>query len=308
MDSDRTSLALLVALGAVWGSAFVAIRYVLDEGASPFLFVMVRMLAQAALMGLLALGARERWPSRRDLAVSGVLGGAFVMGGYQVLLFWGEQFTSGGLAGVLVAGSPLFTAVLSLFLLRTEAFGRTGVLGLVAGFVGVALLFEPELAAGGSTTLFGLLAILGAAFAFALGSVLLRKFRRGAESYWGATVQFAAGGLFALPFTLLFEPHPYFPLGAWSLVATAYLVVGAGVVGFVVYFHLHGHVGPARANLVSFVSPVAALVSGVLLLGEAYAPVQLAGFGLIVLGLYAVQRDRRKAPASPTGPGPGTGR
>ncbi|MGP8073967.1 MAG: DMT family transporter [Thermoplasmata archaeon] len=298
MNSERLSLALLVALGVVWGSAFIAIRYVLDEGASPFLFVLVRMLTSAPLMAVIALCARERRPAWRDLVVSAVLGGAFVMGGYQVMLFWGEQFTAGGIAGVLVAASPLFTAVLSWFLLRQEAFGRVGAFGLAVGFGGVALLFEPEIASGGTSSTLGLLSVLAAAFAFAIGSVLLRKWRKGGETYWGASVEFAAGALFALPFVVLFEPRPYFPLGTGALLATGYLVGVAGVLGFAMYFALHRRVGPSRANLVSFISPLSALGVGGLVLGEQYAPIQLGGFALIVLGLFLLQRDwaRRSAP------------
>lgn len=288
---------MLVVLGVVWGSAFIAIRYVLDEGASPFLFVLVRMLASAPLMALLAVVAREPLPNRRDLAISAVLGGALVMGGYQTLLFWGEQFTSGGIAGVLVAASPMFTAVLSFFLLRHESFGRTGATGLALGFVGVALLFEPELAQGGSTSVLGLLAVLAAAFAFALGSVLLRKWRKGGEGFWGASVEFVAGGIFAIPFVVAFEPRGVFPLGAYALLATLYLVAAAGVAGFAMYFLLHRRVGPGRANLVSFVSPVAALGFGVLLLDESYAWIQLGGFALIIVGLFLLQRERvRRSP------------
>jgi probable blue pigment (indigoidine) exporter len=291
VNSERFSLALLVALGVIWGSAFIAIRYVLDQGASPFLFVMVRMLASAPLTAVIALAAREKRPAWRDLAVSAVLGGAFVMGGYQVMLFWGEQFTSGGIAGVLVAASPLFTAVLSYFFLRQEAFGRVGALGLAVGFGGVALLFEPELASGGSSSTLGLLAVLAAAFAFAVGSVLLRRWRKGGETYWGASVEFAAGAVFALPFVLVFEPRPDFPLGTGSLLATGYLIGAAGVLGFAVYFALHRRVGPSRANLVSFISPLSALGVGGLLLAERYAPIQLGGFALIVVGLFLLQRD-----------------
>ncbi|HTT34613.1 MAG TPA: DMT family transporter [Thermoplasmata archaeon] len=291
-ETDRSSLVLLVALGAAWGSAFIAIRYLLDLGASPFFFVLIRLLAQAGLTGAIAVAARERGPSRRDAWISAILGGAFVMGGYQLLLFWGEQYTSGGLAGVLVAASPLFTALLSVLLLRREAFHRIGTLGVIVGFAGVAFLFEPDLAGGGPSSVEGLAAILSAAFAFALGSVLLRRWRRGGESLWGVSIEFAAGGLVALAAVALFEPAPSFPLGPGALLAVAYLVVVAGVLGFLVYFHIHGRVGPGRANLVSFVAPVAALVSGVVVLGESYALVQLGGFGLIVLGLYLVQRDR----------------
>jgi len=291
VNSERLSLALLVALGVVWGSAFIAIRYVLNEGASPFLFVLVRMLTSAPLMAVIALAARERRPGWRDLVVSAVLGGAFVMGGYQVMLFWGEQFTSGGIAGVLVAASPLFTAVLSWFFLRKEAFGRVGALGLAVGFGGVALLFEPEIASGGNSSTLGLLSVLAAALAFAVGSVLLRRWRKEGETYWGASVEFAAGAVFALPFVVFFEPHPYFPVATGALLATGYLVGIAGVLGFAVYFALHRRVGPSRANLVSFISPLSALGVGGLFLGEQYAPIQLGGFALIVVGLLLLQRD-----------------
>jgi probable blue pigment (indigoidine) exporter len=266
----------------------------------------VRMLASAPVMALVALAAREPLPAKRNLVVSAVLGGVFVMGGYQVMLFWGEQFTSGGIAGVLVAASPLFTAVLSWFFLRKESFGRAGAVGLVVGFAGVALLFEPEIAAGGHISTLGLLSVLAAALAFAIGSVLLRTWRTGGETYWGASVEFAAGAVFALPFVLIFEPHPYFPVGPASVLATAYLVAAAGVLGFAVYFALHRRTGPSRANLVSFISPISALGLGVLILGEQYAAIQLGGFALIVVGLLLLQRDwSRPAPGAtdPSGAG-----
>ncbi len=294
-------MGLLVLLGIVWGSAFIAIRFVLSDGATPFFFVMARMLLASALMGGFALARRERLPPPRELLISALLGGAFVMGGYQVMLFWGEQYITGGLAGVLVAASPLLTAVLSLALLRHEAFGRTGALGLGVGFLGVALLFEPELLHEQGSSVLGLLSVLGAAFVFALGSVLLRKWRKGGEGYWGAGVEFLAGGAFALPFVLVFEPHPYFPPGPWPILALVYLAGVAGALGFAIYFELHRRVGPGRANLVSFVSPAAAVVFGVSLLGEQYAWVQLGGFAAILVGLLLLQRGRAHAPV---GPGP----
>lgn len=292
MRSDRLDLALLLLLGLLWGSAFIAIRYVLDAGASPFLFVLVRLAASAPLVALLALASREPLPPRRELLLSALLGGALVMGGYQLLLFWGEQYTSGGLAGVLVAASPLFTALLSFALLRHEAFGALGLVGLALGFGGVTLLFAPAIEGGSGSTGLGLLAVLAAALAFALGSVLLRRLSPSGETLWGLSAEFAAGSLLAVPVLLLLEPAPHLATGGLALLATAYLVGVAGVLGFVIYFALHRRVGPGRANLVSFVSPVAALGLGGLLLGERYAPIEIVGFLLIVLGLFLLQRER----------------
>lgn len=229
--SARVSLALLILLGAVWGGSFVAIRYLDELGASPFFLVLLRLLASALLMAIVALGVQEKLPSVRDLLVSAALGGALVIGGYQVLLFWGEQNVPAGLAGVLVASAALFTVALSAVVLPHETIRRRGLLGLLLGFGGVALLFEPQVGQGGTGSVWGLLAVLSASLAFAVGTVLLRKWRSGGEGFWGASVEFAAGALFALPFVLIFEPHPYIPEGTYALVAIAFLVVAVSVWG-----------------------------------------------------------------------------
>jgi drug/metabolite transporter (DMT)-like permease len=76
------------------------------------------------------------------------------------LTAWGEQHLSSSAAGILTATDPLFTAVLALWLLRSEAPGRRQLTGLVIGFVGVIALLgldfrdsAVELAAAGAVLL-----------------------------------------------------------------------------------------------------------------------------------------------------------
>jgi drug/metabolite transporter (DMT)-like permease len=74
------------------------------------------------------------------------------------------------------------------------------------------------------------------------------------------------------------------------LVGFCYLVVVAGVVGYLLYFTLLDTLGPVEINLVGYVEPIVAAVVGWLALGEAIAPNTVVGFVVIVVGFTLVKR------------------
>lgn len=304
MPSSTRDTVLLLSVGVLWGAAFPVILLGLNAGAPPFAFVTVRFALAAGLMALIAALRREALPDGRSLLLSAAIGGPFVMGGYAVLLFWGESSTSAGFAAILVGTSPILTAALSWAILPQERWNRLGLAGLALGFVGLIVLFLPSSLDAFATTIWGPIAVVAATSLFATGSVLLRRFRTGGETPWGASVQFGAGALFALPFSWAFEHGPSIPLTLAVLLPLLYLVVAASVAGFLLYFTLHGRVGPSRANLVSYISPVTAVIAGILLLGEGVTVLELVGFALVAGGMVLLRWRPRphEAPiASPKG-------
>jgi drug/metabolite transporter (DMT)-like permease len=90
-----------------------------------------------------------------------------------------------------------------------------------------------------------------------------------------------------------------------TLPALAYLVLAPSILGYVLYFRLHHRVGPARANLVVYVAPVAAVLVGLIAFGESVTIIELGGMALIVAGLYVVQRGRRRETGAGTPPSVG---
>lgn len=283
----RTDALLLLALGILWGSAYVAIREGILGGASPFIFAGVRYGLVAGLLALLAAARREPWPARRAMLVSGLVGGTFIIGLYGLFLYWGEQFTTAGYASVLAGVAPILTVVYAHTLLPSEGLRPLAIAGVGLGFLGVVVLVLPSLFGGAGSGWEGPAAVMGAFVAFPLGSVLLRRFSRG-EGIWQLSVQFGVGAAI-LGLAVLLTPGPEnlpFTAAVWGSLLV--LVVFASLIGYVVYFTLHHRIGPGRANLVAYIIPIVGIGLGSGLYGEPVTGWEVGGFALVVLGLSLV--------------------
>jgi drug/metabolite transporter (DMT)-like permease len=229
------------------------------------------------------------------VAVAAVLGNIVPF----LLLAYGEQTATAGVAGALVGATPLLTLGLAAAAIPSERLGRGGVLGLVVGFVGVLLVVAPW--RDFDTSVVGSLACLGAALSYAAGFVFVRR--------WLSPLQIPPLSLAAaqtLAATVL--QGPLTPLLGWEAPDPTARVVGAllalGLLGsglaYVLYFRLIADLGAAKASSVNYVVPVVAVALGVLALDE---PVtwQLVAGGLLVLGSMAyARRQPSPAPASAT--------
>ncbi len=296
----RTSLLLLLLLGAIWGSAYPVIRYGIVFGATPIVFAAVRYAFSALAFAAIAAARRLPRPSARALGLSAALG-LPIVGIYGLLLYVGEQTTSGGLAAILIGVTPLLTTVFALPVLRDETLSVRGYVGLAAGFVGVIVLVAPPPGVTLASSFWGPVAVLGAAASFAVGSVALRVRRPEGETVWGISVQFAVATVFLLAVLPLLEPRSSLPSTPGVLGALAFLVLLPSVVGYSLYFYLHHHVGPGQANVVAYVNPAAALAIGTWLFAEPFVWWELVGFGLVLVGLTLVTQYGRR-PRSRTEP------
>jgi len=300
-DARRT-LLLLIVVGLIWGSAYPVIRYGIVSGATPITFAAVRYGFSAAAMSALAVVTAVRRPSARSLGTSALLG-IPVVGVYGLLLYVGEGTTSGGLASILIATTPLLTALFALPVLPGERLPRLGYLGLVVGFVGAFVLVVPPPGIRLASSVWGPVEVIGAAVSFAAGSVALRRVRPEGETLWGVSVQFlTAAAVLGITLPLL-EPGAGLPLSGPVLLSLAYLVALPSVAGYALYFYLHHRVGPGRANVVAYVNPIAALSIGILIFAEPFRWWELAGFGLVLVGLTLLTRSKRSTARGADAPG-----
>jgi probable blue pigment (indigoidine) exporter len=300
----RRNLLLIVVLGLVWGSAYPVIRYGIVDGATPIAFAAARYAVSALAIAGIAAAARIPRPPVRSIGLSVVLG-LPIVGLYGLLLYVGEQTTSGGLSSILIGTVPFLTTLMALPLLPGESLRRAGYVGLVIGFVGVIVLVAPPPGVVLASTLWGPLAVVGAAASFAVGSVVLRVRRPEGETLWGASVQFAVATVFLAALIPVIEPRSALPAASGVLLSLAYLIVIPSALGYTLYFYLHHRVGPGQSNLVAYVNPVAALSIGTLLFGEPFEWWELVGFALILVGLTLltqfgqVPREQPKPGSSP---------
>ncbi len=160
------------AMSLVWGIPYLFIKVAVDGGLSPAFIAWVRVTLAAAILltlawraGLLgSLRGHGRWLLAYALAEIVIP---------FPLIAAGEQHVSSGLAAILIAAAPLFVALLAIrFDSEEKATGRR-LVGLVIGLAGVAVLMGVDVA-GETDELLGALAILVAAFGYAVGPMTLK--------------------------------------------------------------------------------------------------------------------------------------
>ncbi len=290
-------IALLAALGAVWGSAYIFIREGIVLGASPFPYAAVRYALSAAGFAIVAACLGEGLPSRRALAISAGVGGIFVIGLYGGFLYWGEQFTTGAYASMLSTTSPILTVVVASFLLPHERLSPRSLLGLAVGFAGVGVLLYPQLLAGPGGWA-GPTVIVGAFLSAAIGVVVLRRYGMGRQGLWQVGAQFAVGaGLLGV--ASAFFPGPQAlpdTAGVWG--SLAILVLSSSLLGYFIYYRLLHRVGPVRANAVTYLIPLSGIGFGAALLDEPISGIEIVGFVIVLIGVAFVILGSAR-PASP---------
>jgi len=298
-------MVLLASASLVWGAAYVFIREGILFGASPLAFASVRYLLSAVAFALLATVRKEAFPSRRAFLVSASVGGVLIIGLYGGLLYWGEQFTTGGYAAVLASTAPLLTVAVGFLLLASERLGPRGLVGMAVGFVGAAVLVLPQLTGANALGNWeGPVFVLGAMVSTATGTVLLRRLGRGPQGLWQIGTQFTVAGLLLGAASVAIPSSRALPLTSGVLSMLAILVVFSSVIGYFSYFALHHRVGPVRANVVAYLAPLVGIVVGSGVYGEPVTFFEVAGVVIVLAGVTLVLWESARKAATPPPPKP----
>lgn len=289
--------AEFILLAALWGASFLFMRLgTLEFGPLPTAGLRVAIASLALLPVMLSRGL---WPQLRQhwkpVMICGLINSAIPFALFSFALL----SISTGLSSILNATVPLFGALVAWLWLGDKP-GTSRTVGLVIGFIGVALLasgkasFKPD--ASGAVTAWGILACLLATISYAVAASFTRRYLSGLNSLMVATgSQIGAALGLALP-TLLMWPVQAPTLKAWGALLALGILCTA--VAYVLFFRLIEQLGPARAITVTFTIPVFAVFYGVTLLGETVTTWMLF-CGVIVLcgtalatGLVKLPLDR----------------
>lgn len=278
--SRIVGLFLLVTL--LFGTAFPAIKAGLSF-IPPLLFAAARSYLAAVLLLAYVGATMEYWrPRARRDWVAVFAGGLFLIGGTG-LGFVGQQFISAGVAAIIFSLSPVVTGVLAWVLLPAERLGGRDYVGVLLGFVGIAVVIRPDTATLLDPEIIGKLLFFAGVTVVALGTVLVRRSQTTmpvpALTGWALVV----GGTVHLVFAIgageslaSVQPTPL------AVAMVVYLGLFVGAFGLVTYLALMGEVGAVKANLTTYLTPIVAIAIGRLLLDERIQPAALVGFGIIV--------------------------
>jgi drug/metabolite transporter (DMT)-like permease len=279
----------LVFLSLLWGGSFFF--NAVAVAAVPVLLVVAARtsLAAALLIAGLAL-AGAAFPRRRAVWAAFLAMGLLNNVVPFTLIVWAQQTLASGVAAILNATTPLFTVILAHWLTQDERLTPGRLAGAAIGFSGVAVLVGPAALASLGTAAPAQLACLAAAVSYALGSIFGRRFgAMGVAPAIAAAGQLAMSSLVLAPLALALDRPWTLPApGVAVLAALVGLAALSTALAYLIYFRLIATAGATNAALVTLLIPASAILLGVALLGETLTARELAGLGLIVLGLAAI--------------------
>jgi drug/metabolite transporter (DMT)-like permease len=273
----------------IWATGFVVARLGMPH-APPFGFLTLRFALSAACFLVWISLARAAWPRTGSqwlhLGVTGVLMQAGYLGGVWAAVKAG---LGAGTTALLVGLQPVLTA---LWLTRNATVrGTSGVsmrrwLGLVLGFVGIALVVWPKL--GGEVTLANLAMASVALLSITAGTLYQKRFVAPCDVRSASAVQMVAAFVVCLPLALLetelMDWHPNLIVAmAWSV---GVLTLGGSSL---LYLLIQRGEATAVTSLLYLVPPCTALMAWAMF-GESLTPVMMGGMALTVIGVALAVR------------------
>ena len=293
----KTVLAFAI-IYLVWGSTFFAIRLGVRE-VPPFLLAALRFLAAGIVLYGWTTARGERSPSERQWASAFLLAVLIFVLDYG-LVFWAEQRVLSGIAAVMMATIPLFTALAEILFRGTQRLTLRLSAALGIGIAGVAVLVSGSLGLGGAAIdRKGAVALLIAAMSWALAAVLMPKLPLPQSKVMSSGAQMLAGGvLLGVTGAALGELHDFHP-GAVSREAwlsLLYLIVAGSIVAFTAYVWLIHHASPTKVGTYAYVNPVVAVLVGYFLGGESLGLRTILGTLCVLLSVVVITTTRAKEP------------
>jgi drug/metabolite transporter (DMT)-like permease len=286
-----------ILLCLIWGSTWIGIKIGLQE-APPLYTASFRFALAVAILGAIALARKYRFPSTLKAWLRLGYPGLYMFGVSYGLVYMAEQYIASSLMAVLFGSFPFFIAAFSTLRLKEETLHRTAWIGLVVGFAGVIVISYQQWQLSQELFLGTMLGI-GGTVAAAHGLVIHKmKFSR-ENIVVAVCVQMICGGIPLLGLACLLEDPADFSVNAASVGSVVYLAVFGSVVAFLGYYWLLKRTTVVVVSLIAFITPLVAIIIGVILFDESMTGMVIAGSAMILSGIVAVVRKPSKLEKRP---------
>lgn len=294
----------IVVVAALIGGNFTALKYALDH-APPFSVAAMRTIIGGTFLVSLAIGRGERFPTDRAVLTRIFVVSFSITTVSSALLVFGVNRIPAGFASLMSSTMPLFTASLSLVLLHVK-IRPLGIVGLVIGFVGTAVLASPALDGGGE--LVGAVSLLLSALAWAFGTVFMKwKDFSAVSPIMLVGVQLWMSAVVLAPFAVAVEGVGDTDWSVGLFVPLLYAAIPANAVTFALMATVVRRATPTQAAATAYLIPLFGVFFGWLIRDEVLGRVEVLGGLLVVAGVAVVVTAGSSGPSGPSGDQPFAG-
>ena len=296
------SLLPIVVLTFVWGCNWPILKLGVTELA-PLTFRGLTLPFAALGMLLVAHFSGDSIRVPREWRARVAILALFNIGAWNGFVLFGVQQMPAGRSAILAYTMPLWATAIAAVILH-ERLSPRKLVGLALGVTGMGLLIGDELRAMQSKP-FGVAMILAAAVTWAIGTVLLRKWKPPVAQNTLSGWMMLIGWLPIAALAPLFDSHSLVDtlagLSARGWFAIVYNIFLAGTIAHWAWFHLARTLPVAVSSLSALPVPVVGVFAGILVLGEKPGTQEWIALALVVCALFIVMYEpRKKRPTSAT--------
>jgi len=270
-------------LSAIWGSAFVAISFSLNDSV-PFLIAFGRIFLAALFLTTLALIKKQSFSrdikSIKIFALIGFLNTAMPF----YLISWGQQYITPSTAALLLAVGPFIVLIVSHFITHDEKFTIFKLIGVIFGFFGVFLLLGDDLVSGNENSLYGKIAMLIAVVGYISAGFLIRKLSH-IPILISSSSMFITSSIMMFPF-LFFISYDNVTIFSYSSLAIIYLAIVPTALASLLRINLVQKVGVQFMSQVSYLIPIFAIFWSWVFFNQIPQKIAFIALAFIFIGLF----------------------
>ena len=288
-----TNFALVLYIAFVWAFTFIFLK--MEEADVPPITIM----AGRSIIGFVCLFAVSLITKKDLIGHFKHIGIFLVFAILGIVTLWlglafGQEYVSAGIASVMVTITPLITFVILVFMLREEKFSIVGLIGLLIGVVGIALVVGIDNILSGGATLKGVLLIGGGFAFFGINGVLVGKWAKGIDPVITSTYYLLLAGIILTVLAFVFESPEKIPWTVDNILEELAIGVICTASGYFGYYYLIHRAGAFFSSLIFYFIPIFGMLAGFLLLSEKADISQVVGVATIIVGVYLINREKFK--------------
>ena len=290
-EAKPIDLFLLVLLALIWGSAFFNIKiatYTYDT----FTLVFVRVFFATIPLVLWCFYKKIKIMAfSKDWKIYAIVGLVNISLPF-LLIAYGTDKVQSYLSAILMSSTPLSGTILAHFFTSNEKFNLIKGIGVIIGFLGVAILFFDKIVISDSNLIYALI-ILFASTLYVIGGIITLKFlkNKGTENVTASTVIWSLISL--LPFCLYQEPWNNLNPSLESTLSLIYLGIFATGIAWMLRFHILITNGLVFQAQVAYLIPIFGVIFGYFLMDEIITWRVLISLIIIILSIYIVKKNNK---------------
>ncbi|HYM33513.1 MAG TPA: DMT family transporter [Candidatus Cybelea sp.] len=290
---EAAAAALMVLLCCCWGLNQVAVKLA-NHGISPVMQAGIRSIGSAILV--FGWMAWRRVPLfERDGSLGWGIAVGLLFAGEFVFLYWGLVFGGASRTVLFLYMAPFTVAIGAHLFVPGERLTQVKILGLLSAFAGLFVAFGDALRLPGGNELFGDTLSFAGGVLWGMTTVMVKATRLIRINPAKTLLYQLAVSAVVLPLvSLAFGERGIVDLSVPVVGALAFQIVLVSFASYLTWFWLMTRYPASSLSAFTMLTPLFGLLAGWQLLGEPITAALLVAMGLVVCGIYLVNR-----PAAP---------